>query len=182
MKSRVLLLAVALAILPACRQNAAQEVADTAGSEPVEQAPELLPNQRNPLPGVTTGGQPSQAQLEAAREAGYRTVINLRQPDERGVGDEPERVADLGLENLSIPIAGEAGLTEENTRAFARALEEAEYPVIVHCGSGNRIGALFALKAFYLDGKSGEEALEIGFEAGLTRLEDAVRERLEPPQ
>jgi uncharacterized protein (TIGR01244 family) len=182
MKSRALLLALALALLPSCRQNAAQDIADAAAAEPVEQESELLPNQRNPLPGVITGGQPSQEQLEAAREAGYRTVINLRRPDERGVADEPERVAELGMEYVSIPIAGEAGLTEENTRAFSRALEEAEYPVIVHCGSGNRIGALFALKAFYLDGKNGEEALEIGREAGLTRLEDSVRERLALPR
>jgi hypothetical protein len=50
---------------------------------------------------------------------------------------------------------------------------------MLHCGSGNRIGALFALMAFHLEGESADRALQVGREAGLTRLEPVVRERLE---
>jgi uncharacterized protein (TIGR01244 family) len=134
---------------------------------------------KEPMDGVISGGQPSPEQLTAARDAGYKTVLNMRRPDEKGVGDEAEMVDGLGMEYLSIPIDGAAGLTRENTLAFAAALESAEYPLIIHCGSGNRIGALFALKAFWVDGKSAEEALQIGLDSGLTRLEGAVTEILE---
>ena len=48
----------------------------------------------------------------------------------------------------------------------------------MHCASGNRVGGLFALKAFYVDGKTPEEALEIGRSAGMTRTEAVVRQEL----
>jgi uncharacterized protein (TIGR01244 family) len=147
-------------------------------AEAPQPVPELLPNLREPLPAVISGGQPSPEQLSAARDAGYKTVLNLRLPDERGVADEPEIVTGLGMEYLSLPINGSDGLTRDNAEAFARALETAEYPMIIHCSSGNRIGALFALKAFWVDGASAEEALQIGLDSGLTRLEGAVSEIL----
>ena len=80
---------------------------------------------------------------------------------------------------MHLPMAGAAGLTEDNAKALQEVLDDdSVYPVVVHCGSGNRVGALFALKAFYFDCHNGEEALEAGKAAGLTRLEPAVREKL----
>lgn len=140
----------------------------------------LLPNARRPLDGVVSGGQPSAAQLEAAAGAGFRTVVNLRTPGEPGeLTDEAERVAELGMDYVSLPIAGAAGMTEDNARALAELLAGAERPVLLHCGSGNRIGGLLALEAFYVEGLDVDAALERGLEAGLTRLEPHVREQLE---
>ena len=45
-------------------------------------------------------------------------------------------------------------------------------------GSGNRVGALFALKAQYVDGKSTEDALSEGRAHGLKAMEPAVRQLL----
>ncbi len=140
---------------------------------------ELVRNGRVPLDGVLTGGQPTDEQLVALRSAGFTTVINLRQPGERGTQGEAERVAELGMRYVAIPVAGAEGLTEDNARALAAALEEAERPVLVHCGSGNRVGALLALKAFWVDGAGADEALAAGTAAGLTRLESDVRRILE---
>ena len=181
MNSRSVCAFLVVAFMAACQQPT------TEPSPPVQQpateivaaAPELLPNLREPADGIISGGQPSTEQLTAARDAGYKTVINLRLADERGVGDEPDFVAGLGMEYVSLPIAGSAGLTKENVLAFAEALETAEYPLVLHCGSGNRIGAMFALKAFWVDGTSAQEALQIGRNSGLTRLEGAVAEILE---
>ena len=150
--------------------------ADRAVDQPAE-LPELVPNQRQPYPDVVSGGQPTPEQLAAAAEAGYKTVINLRRPGESGVEGASD-VTDLGLAYVALPIAGADGLTEQNARTLAGLLDAAERPVLVHCGSGNRVGALFALKAFYLDGATAQEALDIGLANGLTGLEDAVRERL----
>ena len=82
---------------------------------------------------------------------------------------------------VSLPIQGSADLTEEKARAFAAALDAAESPVLVHCSSGNRVGGLFAMKAHYVDGLSPREALEVGKQAGVTRAEATVRERLGLP-
>lgn len=152
-----------------------QENEKSGGIESVD--PEtLLPNGRHPLEGIVTGGQPSIDQLRLASEKGFRTVINLRTPDESPVGREAVEAA--GMSYVSLPIAGAAALTEARAKEFALALEEAEGPLLVHCGAGNRVGALFALKAYYVDEATPEEALALGLDAGLTGLEAAVREHL----
>lgn len=139
-----------------------------------------IPNGRMAFTDVLTGGQPSPAQLGAAQGAGYRTIINLRPADELKDWDEADRARALGLNYVSIPIAGAGDLTEAKARALADALDDIEgYPVMVHCGSGNRVGALFALKAAWIDGEDIDTALEIGRRAGLTSLEPVVRERLQ---
>lgn len=137
-----------------------------------------IPNALTPADGVLSGGQPSPQQFEAARKAGYATVINLRSGAEPGVARAAKAMADLGFTYHHLPIAGGMGLTVENARAFADLVEGAEKPMIVHCGSGNRIGALAAMGAFHLDGKGADEAIAIGRAWGLTGLEPVVRSKL----
>lgn len=137
-----------------------------------------IPNARTPADGVLTGGQPSLAQFGAARDAGYKTVINLRNTGEAGVAEEAKLLPEMGLTYHHLPVAGAMGITVENAKAFAALLDDAEAPVMVHCGSGNRIGALAAMKAFHLDGKGTVDALEIGRAWGLTGLEPVVRHHL----
>ena len=50
--------------------------------------------------------------------------------------------------------------------------------MVAYCKSGNRAGALFALKAYYVDDKSAQKALAIGKSAGVTKMEPALREAL----
>ncbi len=157
--------------------TAAAEVPDGTEASAAEWT-DLLPNAKRPLAGVVSGGQPSEEQLARAAAAGYRTVINLRMPSEDGVADEEARVAELGMQYVSLPIDGADGITEENARALAESLETSERPVLLHCGSGNRIGALLALSSYYVEGKSADEAIQYGLDSGLTGLEPVVRERL----
>ena len=150
---------------------------------PAAAAEDLLPNARQPLPRLLTGGQPSDEQLEALAAAGYRTIVDLRPEGEKGApADEPERVVALGMRYVRIPIAGAGDLTEESSRALDEVLDrEDAYPAVVHCASGNRVGALLALRAARLEGAAPEAALELGLDAGLTRLEPAVRALLGLP-
>lgn len=145
-----------------------------------QEAPAIeIPNAKTPIDGVLAGGQPTDEALAAAAAAGYRTVVNLRSEAEMESSNEASVVAGLGMEYVFLPMAGAAGLTVDNARALADVLAEPDnYPVMVHCASGNRVGGLLALKAFHVDGESAEAALEFGLEAGLTKLEDAVREHL----
>lgn len=153
--------------LPAARSTAAVST-EAAG---------LFRNARTPFDGILTGGQPTVEQFETLAALGYRTVINLRGPDEVGSTD-PVVVESLGMAYVSIPITDAGGITEENARKLTQALEGAEYPVVTHCASGNRVGALFALKAYFVDGETATDALAIGRAAGTTRLEPLVRQRL----
>jgi uncharacterized protein (TIGR01244 family) len=138
-----------------------------------------IKNAKRPFPGILTGGQPTQAQLEMAKEKGFKTIVNLRMVGENKDWDEAKLVESLGMKYVSIPVAGATGLTRQNSEAVIAALEDAgEYPVMVHCASGNRVGALFALDANIRAKLPKEDALAIGRKAGMTRLEADVIKKL----
>ena len=133
-----------------------------------------IPNAQMPFPGILTGGQPSGQHLEQARDAGFKLVINTRGIGEPGTDIEPSYVEELGMSYLHLPVSGPADITVETAKALTDALESAAGPVMVHCASGNRVGALFALKAFHIEGLSREDALTVGRSAGLTGMEPFV--------
>ncbi|MEZ4268699.1 MAG: sulfur transferase domain-containing protein [Myxococcota bacterium] len=182
MRSRGTIIRSGLAIL-----GASLLVGACAAATPVAEAPPggprslRLPNERSPSPSLLTGGQPTPTQLEAAKAAGFATVINLRPPGEPGSWDETELVESLGLRYVSIPIAGAVSLTRANARLLAHALAKSTGPVVLHCASGNRVGALLALKAALLDGVDAERAVALGLDAGMTSLEGEVRKILGLP-
>ncbi len=131
-----------------------------------------------PQPQLYTAGQPSAAQLQQAAKAGVTTVIDLRQPDEDRGFDETATAERLGLRYVRIPVAGAAGLSQANARALRTTLAQSTGPVLLHCASGNRAGALLALLQAQ-DGASVEQALELGRRAGMTSLEAPTRVLLE---
>jgi uncharacterized protein (TIGR01244 family) len=135
-----------------------------------------IPNACTPADGLCTGGRPRPEHLRQALERGVKTVVNLCTPGEPCDYDEPALVQSLGMSYVGIPIAGPADLTVANAQKLGQTLTAAgDSAVLVHCASGNRVGALFALKAHYIDGLEIEDALDAGRAAGLTMLEPAVR-------
>jgi protein tyrosine phosphatase (PTP) superfamily phosphohydrolase (DUF442 family) len=127
--------------------------------------------------GYLTGGEMQLEQVAEAKDKGYTRIIDLRQESEEGVAEERAKAEQLGLSYVLLPIGDETTLSMPNIQAFADLLAEPEHAgtTIVHCKSGNRVGALFALRAFFIDKKPAEEALQIGLDTGLTRLEAPVR-------
>ena len=140
-----------------------------------------IPNAKMAFPDVLVGGQPTQAHLAAAADAGFGLVINLRGEGEMTEWDEEAEVEKLGMHYLAIPIPGRAALTEENARNLATALKKkGDSPVLVHCASGNRVGGLFALKAFFVDQMDAQEAVVLGRQAGLRdSLKPTVEEAIQ---
>lgn len=132
-----------------------------------------------PLPDTVCSGQMSEAQFAQLRAAGIERVVSLRRPDENGTGWEEARARELGIEFVRIPIGGPDDLTRANAERLGAALSP-QRPTLVACGSSNRVGALLALKAFY-EGAPAEQALELGKQAGLTKLEPVVRSKLGLP-
>lgn len=131
------------------------------------------------IEGVTGLGQPDQKTLEEFDAAGYAAVIDLRGPDEdRGLPDERAAVEGLGMSYIPLPIVGAADISYENANELDRLLAQFDKPVLVHCGSGNRAGALLALRA-KLNGADNDTALEAGRDTGLKGLEEVVKQRLE---
>jgi len=141
--------------------------------------PDLIPNFRQPRPGLLTGGQPvPDAWQELARQ-GVRTVVNLRPHAEIPGRDEGAEVRAAGLTYVNVPVDGAHTLGAVQADALWDALQQAEGAVLVHCGSANRCGALLALAEARHGGKSPAEAIAFGREAGLTALEPVVRQLLD---
>ena len=109
------------------------------------------------------------------KDNGYSTIINLRAEGEFDEFDEQHLVEDMGMDYISLPIAGGEDFTMENILKLDAALKNAEGKVVLHCGSGNRVGAILALKAYHVDGMSEDEAMALGIAAGMTNLAPAIR-------
>jgi protein tyrosine phosphatase (PTP) superfamily phosphohydrolase (DUF442 family) len=139
----------------------------------LQDSPLRLPNQCNPTPDLLSCGLPSPKDLQNAKAAGIKTIVNLCGAHE--TPGEAEFVAQLGLNYANIPVSGPADLTVANASALGEILNDcSNHPVLIHCMSGNRVGALLALKAFHVDNKSPERALQFGLAAGLKALEPEV--------
>lgn len=130
----------------------------------------------SPVDGITPAGQPDAAALKVFADSGYAAVIDLRTGGENRGLDEQAVVEGLGMTYLPMPINRD-GITFENAAALNAAIAGVDGPVLVHCASSNRVGALLALRAS-LDGADDDDALRIGRKAGMTGLEPVVRELL----
>jgi uncharacterized protein (TIGR01244 family) len=125
-------------------------------------------------------GQPSAEAIAQLRSAGITTVIDLRPDQETPDLDEKSVAEKAGLKYRALPIAGAADLTRENVARFDQLLKETSSDnVLIHCASGNRVGALLALQARWVQGKTAEESLAIGKAAGMTSLSADVQKLVE---
>jgi len=112
-------------------------------------------------------------------DSGYSVVIDMRGPDEdRGMDDFEGAVEATGMEYLAFPVVGADQVSFETAAKLDEVLQGIDGPVLMHCGSGNRVGAVLALRQS-LNGAADEESIEFGKDAGMTRLEPRVREVLE---
>ena len=138
-------------------------------------------NFRAPESDVLATGQPTAEQFEIMAEQGIKHVINLRTLGEDAGFDEKTIVESLGMSYHSIPVSvGEGGINPENSQALQSLLEEfGDEGAVVHCATGNRVGALISLSVFE-DGGSLDDSIAEGARWGMTseRLQSVVRDTL----
>lgn len=88
------------------------------------------------------------AEVEKAAAQGIRLIVNNRPEDEEAgqvPGPEIEAAAKAaGLGYVAIPVT-HAGFSESQVTAMAKALSEAEGPVLAYCRSGTRSTLLWSL-------------------------------------
>lgn len=184
------LLLLGLILSAACGDRAPQ--ADEASSAPAS-APAVAPaapslataaalgvvNAHEPTAGLITAGQLTQAQLQAMADAGYVNFISLRSPTEQGAGWEEAFASANGIAFSRVTVTGAGDLTRANVEALDAILDAAgDAPTVLYCASSNRVGAMLALRAHWLDGASADAAIALGRAAGMTSLEPAVVEIL----
>lgn len=130
-----------------------------------------------PVNGIRVSGQPDEAALSVFSANNYEAVIDLRGADEKRGIDEAAVVGGLGMTYVSFPIKGRDAVNFDNAEKLNELIASFDGPVLVHCGSGNRVAALLTLQKS-AEGADAEEAIAFGKAAGLTSLEGVVRERL----
>jgi uncharacterized protein (TIGR01244 family) len=138
----------------------------------------LIPNFRQPRPQLITGGQPEANAWKPLAEAGIKTVINLRPENELPGRNEAQEVKDANLTYINLPVEGPASLNKALTDQLWQVLNGAEGGVLVHCGTGNRCGAMLALTEAWFRQHNTEDAIAFGKQAGLTGMEPVVRDLL----
>jgi uncharacterized protein (TIGR01244 family) len=132
-----------------------------------------------PVGGISSSGQPDATSLGVFADSGYAVVIDMRGPDEnRGMDDFPGAVEATGMDYVAFPVVGKDAISFETAEKLDELLQGIDGPVLMHCGSGNRVGAVLALRES-LNGADDDAAIAFGKDAGMTRLEPKVREVLE---
>ena len=104
------------------------------------------------------GATPPEA-MAALKDLGFAAVINFRTADEQGatVGAGQAAAETAGLKYHHIPFRQ---ATAEVAEAFLETVADpSNQPVYIHCGSANRVGAMWMIKRVKLDGWSVDDAM-----------------------
>ncbi len=111
---------------------------------------ELLPYGGCPIPGIATAGQPDAAAWGALARSGFKSVVDLRAQNEPRGHDEAGEIARAGLRYLALPV-DHGSLGDRQFDVLRDFLgDPLNRPVLVHCQTANRVGALL-LPYFVLD-------------------------------
>ena len=144
------------------------------GHEGVPLTSLAMKNAKKPAANLITGGQPALKDLQTMAASGVKVVINLRTKGEFGAFDEAAELAKLGVRYELFEIDGGADITKANAIKLDALLNKAQGKVLVHCASSNRVGALLALREFYIKGQTAEQAMAFGRSAGMSGLTETV--------
>ncbi len=109
---------------------------------------------------VYLAGQPNADGLRALRDAGVKTVIDLRTPAESRGFDETGTCGELGLTYINAPFRVPDTLEDSVFDRVRDALTDPKSgPVLLHCGSANRVGGVWIAHRVLDGGLTYEQAL-----------------------
>lgn len=170
---KVSMLSLTLLALVACGTPDASVTVE----DPTPCAVPGLPNCRQ-TGDVVFAGQPEPAALEYLASQGYATVVSTRGMNELS-WDERAAVESLGMRFVQIPMESPVtGITAEQIAALDSVLAGHAGPILLHCGSGNRVAGLWAAWLAEKQGMDPDEALRLAQLAGMTRVRPVVEARL----
>jgi uncharacterized protein (TIGR01244 family) len=108
---------------------------------------------------VACGGALSPGALQGIKEAGFKSVVNLRTKGEEDIDAEMKAAEDLGLTYIWLPFST-ATPDESKVDAFLQAsADPANKPMLVHCATGGRVSMFWAIKRVMQDGWPVEKAM-----------------------
>jgi uncharacterized protein (TIGR01244 family) len=132
------------------------------------------------LPGVTNyahvqttvacAGATTPAGVAEIKRLGYKSVINLREASEQGADIDGEAAAakEAGINFVHLPFntrSPEPTLVDNFLKAVT---DPANEPAFIHCASGNRAAALWAIKRVAVDNWDVDRAMAEAADLGLS--------------
>ena len=119
---------------------------------------------------VACGGATETSALEGLKADGFKSVINLRLASEQGANIEENqaKAKALGLNYFHLPLAGNAPDPAVVDQFLGIVSNKTNQPVYIHCGSANRVGAVWLVKRVMQDGWPVERATTEAKAIGLT--------------
>ncbi|MGB0952515.1 MAG: beta-lactamase hydrolase domain-containing protein [Planctomycetota bacterium] len=126
---------------------------------------------------VAGGGFITAEQVATLPGKGYTTVINLQYERESGVAAEIAAAEAAGLQYVSVPVGG-GNFTLEHAKQVSDAIAQAPGHVLLHCRSGGRVSAVWALTRALDEGLTPEEAAVVAAEEGCRPIPESMVERV----
>jgi len=145
----------------------------------LRQAGQVIFNVHMVTPGLIRGGQPSLQGLDLLKQAGVKTVVNLRNED-KIVTQEAAQTRSLGLNYVNIPMNVFNRPTDADISRFLAIVSNPDnQPVYVHCLQGqDRTGTMCGIYRMTAQGWPFEatynEMLGYGFKPVLGQLKQTV--------
>ena len=170
-----------LSSLKAVRRGALVLLVACACSDPGSEPPALeLANFRILEGRVVGGGQVDVEHFPGMAADGYSLVVNLRSEGEPFPENEGELAQAAGMFYLHMPLGGDDLVADHATQLAAALDAHGDGSVLIHCASGNRVGALWGLHVAMRDGLSSDEGVQAARSAGMRSdsLADCVRAAL----
>ncbi|MDX2243200.1 MAG: protein tyrosine phosphatase family protein [Leptolyngbyaceae cyanobacterium bins.302] len=111
-------------------------------------------------------GQVTPDELQQAAQEGFKSVLNLRSPNEEGfLPDEQQQAETTGLKYVNIPVKPD-GMSDELADQVLQEIDQLPKPALIHCKSGMRSGAMTLMYVATQQGLTVEEAMQEGKHLG----------------
>jgi uncharacterized protein (TIGR01244 family) len=119
---------------------------------------------------IGCAGATDASAMTALRKEGFVSVINLRLADEQGADVPGSRAAAqaAGLKYIHLPFNAASPDPKVVESFLAAVADKSNQPAFIHCGSANRVGAVWMIKRALQDGWPVEKARAEAEAIGLT--------------
>ncbi|PHJ65649.1 beta-lactamase hydrolase-family protein [Nostoc linckia z18] len=116
---------------------------------------------------LAIAGQITLVQLKQIADEGYKSVVNLRLPDETGLlANEKEKIELLGLYYLNLPFKAQDINDVVMLEIFQR-IAELPKPTLIHCDNSIRSATIVLLYIALKQGIAFDKALQKVINLGL---------------
>ncbi|MFS0516003.1 beta-lactamase hydrolase domain-containing protein [Nostoc sp. UIC 10607] len=117
---------------------------------------------------LSAAGQLTPEQLQQAAAEGFKSVINLRSPDEQGfLSDEQQKAEAAGLQYTNIPLKPTEP-NQELTKAALEKIADLPKPILIHCAAGARASGIALIANAIQESLSYEQITQKAADLGIS--------------